>query len=109
MPSRHISHLTQMAAKALNRPVHPVHGHAVRKRPPGQGQGQGQGPGGKREKVGWDELEVYQSKADWREVGLEKGMEDVEAIKLVERAGWEGVAALDRRWDKSWECDRMSK
>lgn len=103
-PSRHISHLTQMAAKALNRPVH---GLAVRKRPPGQGQGPG--PGGEREKVGWDELEVYKSKADWRAVGLEKGMEDVEAIKMVEQAGWEGVAALDRRWDKSWECDRMSK
>lgn len=106
IPSRHISHLTQMAAKALNRPVH---GLAVRKRPPGQGQQQ-QVLGGEREKVGWDELEAYKSKnANWREVGLGKGMEDVEAIKMVEQAGWEGVAALDRRWDKSWECDRMSK
>lgn len=106
IPSRHISHLTQMAAKALNRPVH---GLAVRKRPPGQG-GQQQVLGGEREKVGWDELEAYKSKnANWREVGLGKGMEDVEAIKMVEQAGWEGVAALDRRWDKSWECDRMSK
>ncbi|KAE8539773.1 hypothetical protein D1P53_003710 [Cryptococcus gattii VGV] len=104
-PSRHISHLTQMAAKALNRPVH---GLAIRKK---QGQGQGQGMGGEREKVGWDELEVYNSKtnATWRAVGLEKGMEDVEAIKMVEHAGWEGVAPLDKRWDKSWECDRMSK
>lgn len=101
IPSRHISHLTQMAAKALNRPVH---GLAIRKK-------QGQVLGGEREKVGWDELEVYKSKANatWRAVGLEKGMGDVEAIKLVEQAGWEGVAPLDRRWDKSWECDRMSK
>lgn len=100
VPSRHISHLTQMAAKALNRPVH---GLAVRKRPP---RGQGRAPGG--EKVGWDELEEYESKANWRELGLEKGMEDVEAIKLLEEAGWEGVAALDRRWSRSWECGRMS-
>ncbi|OWZ71218.1 hypothetical protein AYX14_03406 [Cryptococcus neoformans] len=101
VPSRHISHLTQMAAKALNRPVH---GLAVRKRPP---RGQGQAPG--EEKVGWDELEEYESKANWRELGLEKGMEDVEAVRLLEEAGWGGVAALDRRWSRSWECGRMSQ
>lgn len=86
-----------MAAKALNRPVH---GFAVRKRPL-------QAPGG--EKVGWDELEAYESKASWRELGLEKGMGDVEAVRSLEEAGWEGMAAVDRRWGTSWECDRMSK
>lgn len=59
--------------------------------------------------MGWDELEAYESKASWRELGLEKGMGDVEAVRSLEEAGWEGMAAVDRRWGTSWECDRMSK
>ncbi|ODO06171.1 dynactin 4 [Cryptococcus wingfieldii CBS 7118] len=102
VPSRHISHLTQMAAKALHRPVP---GMAGKKR---AGPGLGGEEKGK-EKVGWDELGEYKAKGSWRDLGLEKGLEAGEFMAGLEHGGWEGVAELEKRWDKSWESDRMAK
>jgi dynactin-4 len=52
-PTRHISHLTQMAARALNRTA-PV-------RKPRRED---------KEAVGWDEIGHYDAKGTWSEVGM---------------------------------------
>jgi len=78
-PSRHISHLTQMAAKALGRDVPGMMGRPKRN--------VGLLDKGK-EKAGWDELEAYQTEKGW------KGLLDT--TEGDERAGLEMV------WGKSW-------
>ncbi|WVO13200.1 hypothetical protein L204_100812 [Cryptococcus depauperatus] len=100
VPSRHISHLTQMASKALHRNVPGLPTLSRRKLPPGKTAGQ--------EKFGWDELDEYKAKGSWRELGLEKGLEDVTIMNGLRNAGWNGTSCLERRWDKSWQSDRMS-
>jgi len=76
-PSRHISHLTQMAAKALGRDVPGMMGRPKRK----EGLDKG------KEKAGWDELEAFKTERAW------KGLIDAEE---EERAG------LERIWGKAW-------
>jgi dynactin-4 len=75
-PSRHISHLTQMAAKALGRDVPGMMGRPKRK----EGLDKG------KEKAGWDELEAFKTERAWR--GL-LGIEE-------DRAGMEMI------WSKAW-------
>ena len=75
-PSRHISHLTQMAAKALGRDVPGMMGRPKRK----EGIDKG------KEKAGWDELEAFKTERAWR--GL-LGIEE-------DRAGMEMI------WSKAW-------
>jgi len=95
-PTRHISHLTQMAAKALHRDV------------PGMARLKGKVMM-EKEKVEWDELGEYQAKGSWRSAGLEDGMEDVEMMGNMHTSGAGGFAGLERRWERSWDGDRGSK
>jgi dynactin-4 len=76
-PSRHISHLTQMAAKALGRDVPGMMGRPKRK----EGLDKG------KEKAGWDELEAFKTERPWR------GMLSVEG---------EDRAGMDMIWSKAW-------
>ncbi|WWD16685.1 hypothetical protein CI109_101115 [Kwoniella shandongensis] len=103
-PFRHISHLTQMASKALHRDLSGMAGSSARARP----RGSGVGKDGEKEKVGWDVLGEYESKTSWKQLGLESGLEDVEKMKKLEYSGVAGVATLDRTWDKSWNGNRMA-
>jgi dynactin-4 len=76
-PSRHISHLTQMAAKALGRDVPGMMGRPKRK----EGLDKG------KEKAGWDELEAYKTERAWR------GLLSVEG---------EDRAGMEMTWSKAW-------
>ncbi|OCF43394.1 hypothetical protein I317_02692 [Kwoniella heveanensis CBS 569] len=107
-PSRHISHLTQMAARALHRDVGGIAASKVRSRARGSPGGLWK-DGSEKEKYGWDEIEEYKAKRSWKDEGLVNGMEDVEIMKNFERSGPGGVASLEKRWSKSWESNRMSK
>jgi dynactin-4 len=77
-PSRHISHLTQMAAKALHRDVL---GKAARAGVVKSGVRREVRPGG--EKYGWDEIAAYAVKETWAIKGLERGNEDVERMRRL--------------------------
>lgn len=76
-PSRHITHLTQMAAKALGRDVPGMMGRSKRK----EGLDKG------KEKAGWDELETFKTERAW------KGLLDTED---------EDRAGLEMIWGKAW-------
>lgn len=89
-PTRHISHLTQMAAKALHRDV------------PGMATMRGKRLVEKG-KVEWDELGEYQAKGSWRDLGLESGVEDVEMMRRLGMSREGGVTGLEKRWGRSWE------
>lgn len=82
-PSRNISHLTQMAAKALGREVPGKMGR--HKRPEGLER--------VKEKVAWDELADYQAKRKWKEPL------DHEVVETGERA------QLELNRGKSWAGD----
>lgn len=77
-PTRHISHLTQMAAKALHRDVP---GMAAAGAVAKSGLRREMKGGGER--YGWDELGEYGTKESWRARGLERGDEDVEAMRRL--------------------------
>jgi len=70
-------------------------------------------PKGKRviegEKVEWDELSEYRAKESWKDVGLMKGMEDVDSMRTLGMSGAGGMAGLEKRWNRSWDTDRMAK
>ena len=94
-PTRHISHLTQMAAKALGRDVPGM--RSLRTRQP---------ESDKRAHESWDELGEYKSKGSWKAQGLERGMSDVEAVRHM--AGLES-ARLEHCWASSWDKDKSLK
>jgi dynactin-4 len=82
-PSRHISHLTQMAAKALGRDIPGMMGRPKRTTSLEKG----------KEKAGWDELEPYNTKNPVKELSV-LGLDD------------EGARArLEMVWGKSWMGD----
>ena len=96
-PTRHISHLTQMAAKALDRDV------------PGLARPKARlgntGPQDEQH-TAWDTLAPYASKSSWRDTGLEKGMVDVEHMTSMKKLE---IAEVDRRWAHSWDAERTAK
>ncbi|KAL7421309.1 hypothetical protein Q5752_004194 [Cryptotrichosporon argae] len=92
-PSRHISQLTQAAARALHRNVP---GMAAASRLPRKARADD-----RDERAGWDEAEVYESKRMWRDA-------DDEYDPETNGAG-AAVARLDRRWDQSWNAGRLAK
>ncbi|WRT65526.1 uncharacterized protein IL334_002471 [Kwoniella shivajii] len=104
-PSRHISNLTQMAQKALHRNVGGMTAYpaAFNSRRPNMSNQEN------KENVGWDELAEYRPKTSWRQLGLERGLEDAEKMREIQEAGPDGLAGLDKRWKNSWENDRSSK
>lgn len=93
-PTRHISHLTQMAAKALNRDVA---GMRPRTRPKDFVE---------KAHDDWDEIREYKSKATWKVKGLEKGMSDVDDMRVM-HAG--SIAELGKTWGHSWHRSRDLK
>ena len=97
-PTRHISHLTQMAAKALHRDVP---GMAVT-RPRGKQVGV-------REKVEWDVLGGYEAKGSWKLLGMERGMGEVDWMRGLAQSGSGGVAELEKTWGRSWDGKRMTR
>ena len=94
--TRHISHLTQMAARALHRDVPGMARAKIRPR----------GEGAQKENAhqSWDALAGYGAKGSWEGLGLQKGMEDVEVMK----SGMD-VALLEKRWEHSWDMDKTTK
>lgn len=90
-PSRHISHLTQMAARALGRDVPGMTGMGM-----GMGMGRGRRSNGVvekgKEKAAWDDLGEYEVKQSWK--GLpELGMEDDRAdLEMIWGQSWAGEA-----------------
>ncbi|WVF67076.1 hypothetical protein IAT40_001821 [Kwoniella sp. CBS 6097] len=109
-PSRHISHLTQMAAKALHRDVGGIAASSARSKPRAMGSGGGGGSGkeGEKERYGWDEIEQYKAKGSWKYEGLMNGLKDVETMGELQESGPSGMACLGKRWNTSWASDRMS-
>lgn len=93
-PTRHISHLTQMAAKALNKDVSGLSKVRARTRDAAD----------KHE--AWDEIAEYKPKETWRMTGLERGMGDVEDMKNMESLE---IAEVDKTWGISWERNRRAK
>lgn len=92
-PTRHISHLTQMAAKALHR-------SALTRTP-------GVVAVGKREEkapLPWDEMGDYMPKETWSQVGLEQGNGQVMGMR-------EGRAGVDVEgvWGSSWYRERKKR
>ncbi|WWC87726.1 uncharacterized protein L201_002618 [Kwoniella dendrophila CBS 6074] len=102
-PSRHISHLTQMAQRALHRDVGGLVAYSARSKRSSPAEK------GEKEKFGWDELDEYVPKDSWRRTGLEKGLEDVDLIRDFEESGASGLAALVKRWQSSWDRGSMSR
>lgn len=94
-PSRHISLLTQMAAKALHRDITGI------AKPRGKKLNEG-------EKLEWDELSEYQTNETWKGVGLVKGLEDVDRVRTIGLSGAGGTARIEKRWSRSWDSDRMA-
>ncbi|KAK8861408.1 hypothetical protein IAR55_002227 [Kwoniella newhampshirensis] len=103
-PSRHISQMTQMASKALNREVPGMSAISSRVR----GSGSVLRKDGEQEKVGWDDLGEYGAKGSWKALGLERGLQDVETMRKLDHSGAGGLATLESRWGMSWELDKMS-
>lgn len=95
-PTSHISHLTQMAAKVLHRDV------------PGMGRPLGTRIA-EKEKVPWDDLAEYQADGSWRDVGLERGMKEVEVLRAIGSSGAGGKARMEQRWSQSWDGERIVK
>ncbi|ORY25840.1 dynactin p62 family-domain-containing protein [Naematelia encephala] len=106
-PSRHISQLTQMAAKALHRDVPGMAASSARTRT--RSLGFGVGKAGKEGPAEWDDLGEYKAKGSWKMIGLENGMQDVETMRELQETGGVGPAGLSSRWSNSWEADKMSK
>lgn len=90
-PTRHISHLTQMAAKALGKDV-----PGMRNLRPRRLESE------KKSHDSWDELGEYKSKGTWKSQGLERGMSGVEDMRNMSALG---VAELQNRWGNSWDRD----
>jgi dynactin-4 len=96
--SRHVSHYTQMAAKAMNKDV-PTMRKPVR-------------PAGierPKEPVEWDDLGEYEGKGDWRQWGFEKGLEEVDYMGELSKSGWEGLSPIEARWGNSWARENQAK
>jgi dynactin-4 len=97
-PSRHISHLTQMAANALGRDV-PGMAKVKIRRP-------GDPPLQRKSHDEWDDIGEYKTKASWKAKGWEVGLGQVEQVQSMQALK---VAPLDRRWAHSWDRDPMAK
>ena len=91
VPSRHISHLTQMASKALHRDIPSM--AAAKSREKGRTSGV---EGMDKVHVGWDELKDYAAKEAWRGDNLERDLSQMESLDC---------AGLERRWRQSWARD----
>ncbi|KAK4685600.1 hypothetical protein P7C73_g4541, partial [Tremellales sp. Uapishka_1] len=89
-----------MAAKALHRDLPGMAASSAKRRIP-----RGVDKGGAKERIGWDELTDYKGDQNWKQLGVQRGLEDVENMRRGEVA----VASLERRWGKSWETDRSSR
>lgn len=97
--TRHISHLTQMAAKALNRPLPSKYGSTPRVRTI-SGLSSGSDKSAPRDKSGWDELVEYPAKRSWRSVPqIEE--EGVRLSRLDSAQGCNAQASLDSTWSLS--------
>ena len=98
VPTRHISHLTQMAARALHRDVPAMAAQKGRKKGKGVGA-----EGMERAHVGWDEMKDYTAKEAWRGV--------VDARQADTMRGMEGMdlARLERRWTSSWDKSPLAR
>lgn len=100
VPTRHISHLTQMAAKALHRDVPGMHSiftsasTSVRSRP-----AQKKDP---RDK--WDEMAVYESK-NGSDAWMMQGGESSDGYKYQSEA----KAALERVWGDPWTASQTAR
>ncbi|RXK41387.1 hypothetical protein M231_01292 [Tremella mesenterica] len=94
-PSRHISHLTQMAAKALHRDIPGLAAATAKRRIPG-------GSEPMTDRAGWDDLGEYTSKGTWEEANLHHTNE-LERLSKFSEAGPGGLANLERRWSHSWQ------
>jgi dynactin-4 len=92
VPTRHISHLTQMAAKALHRDVPGMNAVSSRPKPKQDA----------RDK--WDDMGVYESKNRVKDVSEEVMEEDA---RDLERNG--DRAALERVWCNSWSGSRAAR
>lgn len=96
-PSRHIAQITQAAQRALRRNVPGLAASSASSRAAkarsllAAADGQG--------KQGWDDLRPYTVKASWREAGVERGQEGVDALREAEE---EVVSTLERRWTSGW-------
>ncbi|WVW79965.1 hypothetical protein I302_101938 [Kwoniella bestiolae CBS 10118] len=101
-PSRQISHLTQMAQKALHRDVGGMVAYSARSK------GRSTGKEGEKEKYGWDELGVYEAKGSWR-AGGESVLDGVDILRDLEDSGAGGMAEVGKRWGKSWDNSKMTK
>ncbi|WWC60123.1 uncharacterized protein I303_102687 [Kwoniella dejecticola CBS 10117] len=101
-PSRHISHITHMAQKALHREVGGMVAYSVRNKRSATKDGQDV-------KVGWDELGEYEPKESWRKAGLERGSQEVDALREINASGSEGLARLEKRWAKSYDGSKMTR
>lgn len=92
--SRHISQLTQLAAKALHRPL------SSRNVPPPRmrtisGLSAGSDKNAPKDKFGWDELNEYKSKLSWRS---NMNMEEEQGPLQMSRGD---LGGLDPRWSTS--------
>jgi len=93
-PTRHISHLTQMAAKALGRDV------------PGMRSLRPRGESEKTRHESWDELGEFKSKGTWKAQGLERGTSDVEDMRNMDSLE---LARVEHRWARSWDMNTKSR
>jgi dynactin-4 len=93
-PTRHISQLTQMAAKALGKDV------------PGMRSQKPRMQGERTLHESWDELGEFKSKGNWKAQGLERGMNDVEDMRNLDRLQ---LVRLENRWASSWDKDIKSR
>jgi dynactin-4 len=57
-------------------------------------------------RASWDEMKVHAPKATWRQLGVERGFEDVEEARGMQR---EDVAGLEKRWATAWEPPRKAE
>jgi dynactin-4 len=99
-PSRHISHLTQMAAKALGRDVPGMMGRPKRK----EGLDKG------KEKAGWDELETFKTERAWRGL-LNVEEEDRAGMEMIWGRAWAGEGYRDAKYvtRTNLTCELMSR
>lgn len=96
-PTRHISHLTQMAAKALHRDVPGMNKPRIRPRGNDAAvQGNYQAP---------DELAEAKVKQSWKEQGLHLGMQPVDDMR---EAAVE-IASIEDTWSFSWDRERAKR
>ena len=95
-PTRHISHVAQMTAKALRRDTPGLVPPKVKDIAEKQSNES-------------DDLTDYPVKESWRRFGVEKGMEDVELMEKLSSSGLDGVADLTKRWSRSWAGETMAR